>query len=458
MPLLSTTSTFNTRTASPSKLPIYVLQIAGLSTVYTSYDLVKAGITGTLPTYKPWLNVPQGAPQSVDVLNGSASIGTLTCEVVDGDGSIRTLIGGTTLAGRQMTLRVGYPVSAWPTDFVPVHTYVIAETTPKDDYTAGIFKGLDPQQQLKITLFNNPYNGEPLSDLNPWVLMGSLGEIVQCLVLFGAGLPVSLLNIDALQELDSYAEGFGCVQRPFEFRIAAAFEILSFLNEQICKLTGAYPYVDNLGRIAIKSPRPPAAGFAPTFTFTADNMCDVPKVTRMPIVNQLIVDYDKDDIDGATSGSYLREYFANQATSISLYQFGQQQWTVSSDGLRTRWGAAAFLAGVSDRIFRRFAGVVTGGASLRGGACLYSFDSLLMTLPVWTGDYVYLTHPTVWDMSSGAQGVTNRIMEVTNRKPNFAKGLMSYELLDTGLSSIAPAKLIGSGTGNDFTIGSSLLF
>ena len=62
-----------------------------------------------------------------------------------------------------------------------------------------------------------------------------------------------------------------------------------------------------------------------------------------------------------------------------------------------------------------------------------------MTLPVWVGDYLTLSHPLMPDLQTGALGVTNRVYEVVNRDPDYAGGKMKYTLLDTGLTGLAPS-------------------
>ncbi len=68
-----------------------------------------------------------------------------------------------------------------------------------------------------------------------------------------------------------------------------------------------------------------------------------------------------------------------------------------------------------------------------------------MTLSVEVGDFVYLSHPLVPDLSSGRRGVYNRVFEVIEKQPNYAEGTMTYRLLDVAwvsakrLSRIAPA-------------------
>ncbi len=68
-----------------------------------------------------------------------------------------------------------------------------------------------------------------------------------------------------------------------------------------------------------------------------------------------------------------------------------------------------------------------------------------MTLPEMPGDYVAMTSAKVPDLTTGARGVTNRLYEVTNRKPNYAGARMGFDLLDTGLTGIAAAPVYGTG-------------
>ena len=91
---------------------------------------------------------------------------------------------------------------------------------------------------------------------------------------------------------------------------------------------------------------------------------------------------------------------------------------------------------------------------IKGGAPLLTLRAFLMTLPVWVGDYVALTHTKMPDLTTGNLGVTNRIYEVIDRQPDYASGTMQYKVLDTGLTGRPGAYtwgstnplLIGTGT------------
>ena len=74
---------------------------------------------------------------------------------------------------------------------------------------------------------------------------------------------------------------------------------------------------------------------------------------------------------------------------------------VESKGLRSEWGGYAYAQWVASRLFRRLAGAPTG---LRGGAPTLEVEAFLMTLPVWVGDVVTVTHPLMPDLMTGRWG------------------------------------------------------
>ena len=163
------------------------------------------------------------------------------------------------------------------------------------------------------------------------------------------------------------------------------------------------------------------------------------------MVNQAVWQFDS---DGSGYGNY--ETFI-EATSVSQYGRGNQ-FAISSAGLRTELGAFGFAEWVTSRLFRRFSGVAP---AIKGGAPLLTLRAFLMTLPVWVGDYVALTHTKMPDITTGALGVTGRLYEVIDRQPDYASGVMQYKLLDTGLSEIPAAHEWGSGSARPLVIGTS---
>ena len=437
---------WTTRNEELGKKPIYAFMIGGETRVYTTHDLTREGITGTLPEYKPWLKTPRGASQSIDVLNGQSSIGELECEVIDQGGAMRQLVGGTTLEGRSATLLVGYPGIAW-TEFVALHTYQLYKILPSATYTSWVFRARDAQMIAKRTIWNHPENGLPIEESNPWIVQGTPGEIAQAVYLWGLGRAAGEIDRAAFAALDAGSEGLYKTVRPFLFILNEAFEAKQFLETQIYKVCGLYPVVDNLGRISLRPPRAPAAGAPGVFAFTTSNMIVLPEIDRMPILNEIIFRLDK-DADG-----YNNEIVYIDGPSVEAYGRGTQH-VIESAGLQTVLGAQWVCEEVVSRLFRRFAGV---NPALRGGAPVISIEAFLLTLPVWVGDYVRMTHNLMPNILTGALGVTERVYEVIDREPDYAAGRMRYKLLDTGLTGLEAAHKVAPSN-RDFIIGTSEVY
>jgi hypothetical protein len=455
--MITTTSGFNAANARMAKMPIYAFVITPATeivgpaalAVYTTHDLAAFGITGTLPTYEPWLKAPQGASQSVDIVNGSSSIGELTCEVIDTGGAIRELVGQNTLEGSQVQLLVGYPGTAW-TDFAVLQSYTLYKINPTDGYTSFNFVCRDQQLLEKITIYMHPENGYPLSDANPWFLCGTPAEMFQAICLMCLGLSAAQIDQATLLALDSAAQNIFGPWRPFQFQITKSFQAKQFLEQEVFKASGLYQVVLPSGQLSLRCMRPPAAGPSPVYTFTEANLTTFPKWDRQPIVNQAIWQFDAD----ASGGGYANYETFLEATSISLYGQGQQ-FSMQSAGLRTELGAFAFIEWTTGRMFKRFSGA---DGAIKGGAPLLTLRAMLMSLPVWLGDYVALTHTKMPDITTGNLGVTDRIYEVVDRQPDYANGAMQYKLLDTGLSGAPAAGQFGTAPATPFTIGTSACY
>lgn len=430
--MIATTSAFNAKNAQLAKKPIYVFAIGGQATVYSTHDLNKEGITGTLPSYEPWLRVPTGATQSIDVQGGTSSIGEMECEVVDIGGAIRTLVGGTTLEGSSATLLVGYPGTAY-TDFATLNVYTLYKVIPSQYYSSYLFRSKDIQIDVRQTIWNNPLNGFPLAPDNPWIIQGTPCEIVQAICLLGLRMDASKVDHATMVELDSFGEGFYCASRPYLFQMTQPFQAKDFLENQIFKSAGMYPVVTSTGQYSVRGCRAPAGGAASVFAFDETNIIGLPAFDRANILNDLLWTFDVDDQQSnyGTTALYL------DATSISEFGISNER-QVQSNGLRTALGAQWFAQDISQRMFARFAGT-TG---LRGGAPLLTVNAFLLTLPVWVGDYVTVTHRLMPNLFTGALGITNRLFEVIARNPAYANGKMQYQLLDTGLTGAAAAAQI----------------
>ena len=293
-----------------------------------------------------------------------------------------------------------------------------------------------------------PKTASLLSAENPWYLSGTPAEIFQAIALFALGLDVTLIDRVALLALDSPTENIFSPFRPFRFEITSSFEAKQFLETQ--PLQALRPLLHRHQHRPALPPlhAPPAAGPSPVFTFTEDNLTEFPRWDRQPVINEAVWRFDK------TADGYANYETFIQASSVSQYGRGNQ-FSVQSDGLRAQLGAFAFTDWLSERLFRRFAGVAPG---IKGGAPLLTLRAFLLTLPVWVGDYIALTHTKMPDITTGNLGVTNRIFEVIDRQPDYSRALMTYKLLDTGLTGLPAAYQWGTNPARPFLLSSSPLY
>jgi hypothetical protein len=442
--MINGTTAWNAKNAAPAKRPIFVISIAGFTTVYCTHDLVQQGITGTLPAYHAWLMTPTGSTQNIDVQSGTSSIGEIQCEVVDVGGAMRTFIGTNALEGLLMTLSVGYPGTAY-TDFMVVATHRIYKVLPSKWFNSFLFNARDIQMDAKMTIWNHPLNGEPLAPINPWILQGTPCEIIQQVWFLGLGYPVSTIDVAYMQQLDATAEAYYSVCRPFLFIMDGPFTVLDFLEQQIYQPSGMYPVVTNLGQLSVRGYRPLQAGPTPVFAFTQDNCTAFPNFDRAPILNDLLWSFD--NTGEYSSGNFNTTLLYLDATSITNFGRSNER-QIQCKGLRTELGAQWFAQDVSNRMFTRFAGT-TG---LRGGAPILTVSAFFMTLPVWVGDYVSLSGPKIPNLFTGALGLTNRLFEVIDRTPDYAGGKMSFKLLDTGLTGAPVATQISAAVVDTTTV------
>ncbi len=434
--MISGTTAWTAKNAALAKRPIFVLSIDTQATVYSTHDLTREGITGTLPAYEPWLKTPTGSTQTIDVQAGTSSIGEIQFEVIDKGGAVRSLVGTTTLEGLLATLLVGYPGIDW-SDFMPLCTHRIYKVVPSKWYSSFLLSAKDIQMDSKRTIWNNPLNGAPLSASNPWIIQGTPCEIIQTIWLLGLGNPASTIDLAYMRQLDDPAEALYSCARPFLFEMDQPFTVLDFLEDQVYKASGMYPVVTNTGQLSVRGYRPLQGGPSPVFDFNADNCIAFPDYDRAQILNDLL--WSIDNTAAYSGGSFSTTLLFLDATSISTFGRSNER-SVQNKGLRTELGAQWFAQDISQRMFARFA----GSAALRGGAPLLTLQSFFLTLPVWVGDYVTVSHPKMPDLFTGALGVTGRVCEVIDRTPDYASGKMNFKLLDTGLTGAPAAVQIGS--------------
>jgi hypothetical protein len=198
---------------------------------------------------------------------------------------------------------------------------------------------------------------------------------------------------------------------------------------------GLYTIVRANGQLSLKSMKPPVEQ-TPVFAFSARNILGIPQTQRQKVINLVTLQMDVQQ-GGVTTvaRSYGYQVSYQQQTSLITYrQVYEQQ--IQSTGLRVARGGMMLSRLLADRIFRRHAFQPP----------TYKFTAQLATLRVELGDYVWLTHPKVLDLTVGKLGLSNVICEVIDKQPNYSRGTVDFTLLDTRFISLSTAFSIASAT------------
>jgi hypothetical protein len=191
---------------------------------------------------------------------------------------------------------------------------------------------------------------------------------------------------------------------------------------------GLYTIVRANGQLSLKTMKPPVEQ-TPVFAFSSKNIMGIPQTQRQNIVNLVTFQMDVQQGGITTAArSYGYQVSYQQQTSVITYrQVYEQQ--IQSTGLRVARGGMMLSRLLADRIFRRHAFEPP----------TYKFTAQLATLQVELGDYVWLTHPKVLDLTVGKLGLNNVVCEVIDKQPNYSQATIDFTLLDTRFINLSTA-------------------
>jgi hypothetical protein len=456
---------------------------------------------GNPPTIIPYLQIPQGAGQSANELEGSSSLGSMTVTCIDPNGTLKGLAAQDTLIGRVIQLKQGFPGLA-PGDFVTLQTMQITQVG-QDTNGRITIQCADVQrfiQGMQIWLRGGPLwwtpggpmaqqpigaswleNGYPVSDQNPRYVAGNPIDIILAVLQneLGVGQDPALLTtnyvlqslIPVYQSQQNYEpspppEGWAIYTpgqdstlinpNPYidvpgllayrdtefsgvwlDFVITRPIDGKQFIEEQILKPLGLYWIVRPNGQLSLKTMKPPVEQ-TPVFSFSAKNVIGIPQTQRQSIINLVTLQLDVQQGGITTAArSYGYQVSYEQETSLQKYrQVFEQQ--IQATGLRVARGGMMLSRLLADRTFRRHA----------FGPPVYKFTAQLLTLQVELGDYVWLSHPKVLDMTTGKLGLSNVLCEVIDKQPNYTQGTVDFTLLDTRFINLSTAFQIAAAAGN----------
>lgn len=445
--MLTTNSAFDNKQALHYKWPVYIIEFDGEEFYYTTQvptgfaldeslgkitledtglgSLLLEGIGATQQAYRQYLINISGLSQRVVPEEGQASIGGITFELLDYNGNITTMLASDSyyFHRKLTTVKAGYAgmlesdflsiMVGWVTDIKMGSiggSYVFTITDPQKWFQRKIFRGAEDSS---VSISGNAIN--ILLAVLTSTGAGTNGDYDWYAAANGLGLDTDYIDITAIENVrDLWYPGQSAY---FSFTIEERETAKNWLEREIFKPLNLYPVIDGQGRFLVKPFKPPLPTSGETLAIDEDTIIGTPTwdMNLGAVVNECEFHYGWDGDDYVTKDFYL------DADSLNNRGPGNKSIVVKSRGVA---GDTGWIERSANRIFNRFADPPIK-ITLQ---CFFS---------KWTaeaGDVVRFSHAQLPDLANSQRGISEILMEVTNRSIDWNRGRVKLELLQTGFA------------------------
>lgn len=468
---LATNATYDAANAIQGRVPVYVLELGGdvaFSTHAIDEDIL------------PYLQDVIIGRSQVNPRAGRSSIGGFSVRIEDvGQSATALFLSG--FGGRSAQLYGGFIGTDWPGDYVLLSSGAVQRVVSSAGWGGYEINVADTRQQENRTVFRTLQTrlADPIDDsqatlditsLGGWptsgyvvidqevigfsgrtgatltgLERGALGSaaaehgadsVVNEMIRLqghpidiavdvltgtgraGLGIPVEQIDTDAF---DAAKAAVGDVE--FDFRILSSENGKAWLEREIFAPLAAYPITTNAGLASIKIFRQPLfSEVAAQLTERTDILLTGFDENLADLVNAVSFKLDYDPV----RQSFLATTAPAEAVG-SIDQFGRSETIIESRGLRSgATGTDDFIFRSGREILRRFR---AGAAKINGTA----------TLPWHTleaGDIIAITSDVLPNRFTGERGVTQFLVEITQRSVQFERGRVELEMIATGFRSV----------------------
>ena len=457
-------------------------------------------------TMVPCLQIPFGASQTIDELNGASSVGTVTIQSIDPNGTIKGLAAQDALIGKMVQIKQGFPSLALG-DFVPLATMQIYQVGWTEDgkvtltcrdvqrflqgqqvwaqggpgvYTPGGPQAAQPQGPAWLP------NALPVSDQNPRYLQGHPLDILLAALQNEGGVgqdPALTGSNYVLQRLaDSYSGPSYVPASPPPGWVTYQPDPLTGLGDPHT-LISPNPYLDVPGILALRDGQFSGVWFEFNITRPTDlksfiedqilkvlGLYTIARADGRLSLKSMKSPQNQTPVFAFTSKNILgipqvqRRSVTNVVTvKTDVDEYGNSLVLGPTTAARQYYNTLTFEQARSLQTYQQAAIhpiESTGLRLVRGGslmaylisdrifrryalaAAVYRFKAFLSALPVELGDLVWLTHPLVPDYHQGRMGLASVVCEVIERQPDLGNGNVSFGLLDLRYCQVTKPYLI----------------
>lgn len=480
----------------------YSVEIEGVTTVFT-----KKPVSGLGGSQEPSLSKMTWNPPKLSLDSTKISIGTIAVTLIDPNGTLMAAIAAGQLHKKKLTLKRGF-TNLDTADYNAVAEFKIHEFSSKDGLTV-VIKGRDrieelrePVDQFPKTILDEeelteietgdadvvstagfPSSGEifigderiayattsatqfltltrgtdPAShkrgadvfgittlqanpvDMMLQMLISPGGGGAYDVLSYGLGIDSSTINVASFEAVRDDSTLAGEVWK-FEFTDDIK-DLLKFFEDEIFQFSNTRIYMDEDGKIACALLQEATLAQFKGSIGEEDIIPLPATVTNSDrIANQLVIKYEFNP----ETNEFEQERTFNDTESTSQADFGvvPAKKIFKSRGIRQGLSGEGVAERFAKRYFRRVA---------------EPFGMIKQMKTLWKrqfyvpGDKVKLTHPKIFDLTEGAVGLTDRLVEINSVKYDFDKGITTYEInnspfLTNRFGFISPSSPVASGT------------
>jgi hypothetical protein len=386
--------------------------------VYTSAseDAGTAGASGSWP--KPWMEpAPDDLELSVDDLNGAATLGQLSFNILDPKrlnfpilADMPTFV----FEGKRMTFKMGTRDLDYP-DLLPLFTGIVESVSSMKGNLGWTFVCNDGSAKLDQVIWTEGDDGQPTDSDHPRTISGNPLDIMLAIFTL-LGLDISEYDNDRIVAYrDTYFAGMNLT-----FKITSPPQARDWMQKQLMIPLGGILWVNNLGVYTVRFPFPLDGDTDPVMTLTKRDLSVTPVAGQAELINQISFRFDKnDDNSGSSNVDFRSISILEDEDSIDKYGlFGEH--VIDSDGLRSANQGFFWAAFVGRTIFLRY-----GNKNL-----MFTGEGQWKLALLEPFDLVLVSHPLVPDRVNGVFGITDWLLQVMDRTLMFVPNKASIRFVD----------------------------
>ena len=455
------TANYKAQVALQHQAPVYVLTIDGVTAEYGTAEGLSAVDGGSAPTNL--MSLPKGGGGAVDMLEGTTTLSEVTCTLLDVAGAITTLVSTdasgapvSTLINRDAILWGGYRGLA-AGDFAKIFVGQISGVKMTRDMT-----GYEIRLSDKTILLGNDIM-TAATDTLPATIRGNVVNVYWSILTGTFDIGHATFPLDSVSTLtgsSSAPTGLGIATADIDETLLVSerdrwhstdvVEVVftepedgkQHLEAEFFRTFQCFPAIGTDGTLGLRFITPPAPSAA-AVVMDEDTIVSVSGWDR-PFSNHLNKFVFKGDFNTATDVYDADLYVASTSEDTTDRTATNEtvEYLVESRWLQSAYDGAAIAKELAGRLRLRY---------LKPPAEM-TVRSAFIKRELAAGDVIALTYRQIPDLRLGTRGVTSRLMTVVSVSSDYAKGLMKFKLVDSGLRKygvVGPAAQTVYGSATD---------